>query len=82
MLTLDGCIQFFCRKGAFIIFSILFLLFISSFFFFLFTLLTFCIVDEDSPALEHIRYVKQYQNAVMAFYYTDADNQVQHILIH
>ena len=40
---------------------------------FLFTLL---IVDEDSPALEHIRYVKQYQNAVMAFYYTDADNQV------
>ena len=37
---------------------------------------TLLIVDEDSPALEHIRYVKQYQNAVMAFYYTDADNQV------
>ncbi|XP_023342586.1 patatin-like phospholipase domain-containing protein 2 [Eurytemora carolleeae] len=34
-------------------------------------------LDDDSPALEHIRYVKQYQNAVMAFYYTDADNQVK-----
>lgn len=34
-------------------------------------------LEEDSPALEHIRQVTQHQNAVMAFYYTDSLNQVK-----